>query len=243
MAARLHLVIHSHVTISLIILCRDNLNSGFLLHESEELLIVDSVFHDNNCTAVYNNTNTLDPGGFRLAGGLVISWNSTSDKSTSIILNCTFINNHAGINWLNGDDSRPNFYRPRGHGGAIVVSFKNTKNHTLVIERSRISNNTALFNGGGMFISLYRESLNNNIFVIDSVFEDNLCVHTGGAISMNTFEIANDNILRIQNCLFQRNSAWVGGGAHSLTLQVSVCLDLILPCKSFNGKYNLKLML
>ena len=201
---------------------RNNLNSGILFHESEDLLIVDSVFKDNNSTAFYNNTGTLDPGGFRLAGGLVISWNSSSDQHTSIVRNCTFINNHADINPLNNNDSRPNFYRPSGHGGAIVVSFRNTKNHTLVIERSRVTNNTALFNGGGMFVSLYRESLGNNIIISDSTFEDNRCAHTGGAISMNTFQVTNGNMLNVQNSKFERNSAWVGGGAYSLTLQVCV---------------------
>ena len=184
-------------------------------------MIFNSIFHDNNSTAFYNNTKTLDPGGFRLSGGLVISWNSTSEKSTTVIRNCTFFNNHAGVNQLNGDDKRPNIYRPRGHGGAIVVSFENTQNHSLVIENSHVQNNTALFNGGGMFISLYKESIGNRVVIADSAFEDNTCVHTGGAISMNTFEIADDNILTVKNSIFERNAAWVGGGAYSLTLQVS----------------------
>ena len=184
------------------------------------MLIADSIFHDNNSTALYSNTNTLDPGGFRLAGGLVISWNSSSDESTTVIQNCTFINNHAGINQNNSNDARPNIYRPSGHGGAMVVSFEKTWNHTLVIERSRFVNNTALFNGGGVFISVYRDSIGNDIIITDSVLEDNSCVHTGGAISMNTFEVANDNILAVKNTSFNRNSAWVGGGAYSLTLQV-----------------------
>ena len=185
------------------------------------MLIADSIFQDNNSTAFYSNTNTLDPGGFRLAGGLVISWNSSNDESTTVIRNCTFISNHAGINQNNTDDARPNIYRPRGHGGAMVVSFERTWNHTLVIERSRFFNNTALFNGGGLFISVYGNSLGNDIIITDSTFEDNSCVHTGGAISMNTFEVANDNILTVKNTTFERNSAWVGGGAYSLTLQVS----------------------
>ena len=192
-----------------------------LAHESEDMLIVDSIFQDNNSTAFYNNTNTLDPGGFRLAGGLVISWNSSSDESTTVIRNCTFINNHAGINRLNSDDARPNIYQPRGHGGAIVVSFEKTRNHTLVIEGSRLFNNTALFNGGGVFISVYSDSIANDIIITDSTFKDNTCVHTGGAISMNIFEVANENILTVKNTSFERNSAWVGGGAYSLTLQVS----------------------
>jgi predicted outer membrane repeat protein len=201
---------------------RDNLNSGLLTHESEDMLIADSIFRDNNSTAHYSNTGTLDPGpkGFRLAGGLVISWNSTNDGSTTVIRNCTFISNHAGINQNNSDDTRPNIYRPRGHGGAMVVSFERTQNHTLVIEKSRFINNTALFNGGGVFISIYRDSVDNDIIITDSAFEDNSCVHTGGAISMNTFEVANNNILAVENTSFDRNSAWVGGGAYSLTLQV-----------------------
>lgn len=104
----------------------------------------------------------------------------------------------------------------------MVVSFEKTWNHTLVIERSRFVNNTALFNGGGVFISIYRDSIGNDIVITESTFEDNSCVHTGGAISMNTFEVANDNILTVKNTTFDRNSAWVGGGAYSLTLQVAV---------------------
>ena len=221
---------------------RDNLNSGLLTHESEDMLIADSIFHDNNSTTLYSNTNTLDPGGFRLAGALVISWNSSSDESATVIRNCTFINNHAGINQNNSDDTRPNIYRPSGHGGAMVVSFEKTWNHTLVIERSCFVNNTALFNGGGVFISVYRDSIGNDVIITDSTFEDNSCVHTGGAISMNTFEVANNNILAVKNTSFNRNSAWVGGGAYSLTLQVWELSSFIVyippvsmcdPCSSF----------
>lgn len=198
------------------------MNSGLLTHESEDMLIADSVFRDNNSTALYSNTITLDPGPgeLRLAGGLVINWNSSNDESTTVIQNCTFINNCAGINQNNSDDTRPNIYRPRGHGGAMAVSFEKTRNHTLVIERSRFINNTALFNGGGVFISVYQDSIGNDIIITNSTFEDNSCVHTGGAISMNTFEVANDNILVVKHTSFHRNSALVGGGAYSLTLQV-----------------------
>ena len=180
-------------------------------------------------------TDRLDPEAIRFGGGLLISWRSTDNAeatNTVVVKNCTFINNRADINARNGNDSRPYFYRPRGHGGAIVVSFQNVTGFTVTIVDTRIVGNTALSSGGGMFISFFEGSTNNRVIVRNTTFEENTCNQDGGAISVNSFQFANDNTLTVEDSVFDRNNATVGGGAFSLNLQVCrwavVCIFLIL---------------
>ena len=180
------------------------------------------VFRDNKCTLFYDEGNTLAPGDYRYAGGLTLLWRIQPEPATVLIKNCTFINNTASVSSRNMADAqvRPNFYIPRGHGGAIVASFNRTENHTILIEDSFITNNTARFNGGGIFASFYDRSHGNDIIVNRTVFEGNNCTNVGGGISMNTFEVADSNRLWVENSRFTNNSAWAGGGACTVNLQV-----------------------
>ena len=202
---------------------RNNTNCGFTAHRSEQLLFTNCLFHDNNSSAFYNYTDALDPGGFRFAGGLLISWKSMDNESASnsaVVRNCTFLRNSAVVNVRNRNDSRPDFYRPRGHGGAIVLAFENVSDFTVTIEDSRILENTAVSSGGGVFISFYDTSTNNKVVITNTTFEENYCDQEGGAINVNTFEVANDNILIVEDSIFHQNRAKVGGGACSFNIQV-----------------------
>lgn len=196
------------------------------LGQTNDLLIANCVFHDNNSTVSYDSTSTLDPGRFlRFAGGLGLLWRNRSNDSPgaqATIRNCSFLNNHAGINTQYMNDTRPNLYIPRGHGGGIVVFLDRTVSYTIVIEDTIFSNNTALYYGGGIFISFYKNSFSNIIIVNNSRFEANRCMSAGGGISMNTFEGSNENTMIVENCSFERNTAWIGGGACSINLQVSL---------------------
>ena len=168
-------------------------------------------------------TGRLDPEAIRYGGGLLISWRSTNNAeatNTVVVKNCTFINNHADINARNENDSRPYFYRPRGHGGAIVVSFQNVTGFSVTIVDTKIVENTAVSSGGGMFISFFEGSTNNSVIVRNTTFEENACNQDGGAISVNAFQFANDNTLTVEDSIFHANEATMGGGACSLNLQV-----------------------
>ena len=217
------------------IVSRNNSNCGLTTDRSEQIVIINSVFHDNNSTAYYMLTDRLDPEAIRFGGGLLISWRSTNSAeatNTVMVKNCTFINNRADINARNGNDSRPYFYRPRGHGGAIVVSFQNVTGFTVTIVDTKIVGNTAVSSGGGMFISFFMGSTNNRVVVRNTSFEENTCNQDGGAISVNSFQFANDNTLTVEDSVFDQNNATMGGGACSLNLQVYrwtvVCTFLIL---------------
>lgn len=202
---------------------RNNTNCGFTASRSEEIFFINCLFHDNNSSAFYNYTNALDPGEFRFAGGLLISWDATDKEgslNSAIIQNCTFINNHAVVNVRNRNDTRPDFYRPRGHGGAIVLAFEDVTDFTATIVDTRIVENTAVSSGGAVFISFYDSSANNRVIIRNTSFVENKCDQDGGAISVNAFEFANDNVLIVEDSMFHRNQARVGGGAFSINLQV-----------------------
>ena len=168
----------------------------------------------------------LDPGVFRFGGGLLLEWNSTERNDLSIpdkavVKNCKFFSNYAGINVDNENDTRPHFYRPRGHGGAIVVAFKNTSNHTLIINNTQIHENDARFGGAGIILSFFRNASNNTVLITNTSFVDNVCTIDGGAINVNAFEMANRNSLIVNNSNFEGNIAQKGkGGAANINLRV-----------------------
>lgn len=143
------------------------------------------------------------------------------------------MNNHAVVNVRNRNDTRPDFYRPRGHGGAIVLVFESVADFTATIMDTRIVENTAVSSGGAVFISFYDSSANNKVVIRNTSFEENKCDQDGGAISVNTFEFANDNVLIVEDSVFHRNQASIGGGAVSINLQVPKIISLlaITVCK------------
>ena len=172
---------------------------------------------------------------YRFGGGLLLAWNSTERNDLSIpnkavVKNCKFFDNYAGSNERNiNNDSRPHFYRPRGHGGAIVVSFQSTSNHMLVISNTQIYDNTALFGGGGIILSFFRSAFNNTVLITNTSFMDNECTRDGGAINVNAFEMANGNSLIINNSNFERNVAKEGkGGAANINLRVRLMILILL---------------
>ncbi len=194
-------------------------------YSSYDAVFQNCSFKDNNSTLAYNVTETLDPGSYRYAGGLTLLWRGQQEAPVTVrISNCSFVNNKATINDDNVADSeqRPNFYVPRGHGGAIVASFNKTNDFTLIIEDSFILNNEAVYNGGGIFASFFNTSLRNRLVINRTLIEGNSCNNTGGGISMNIFEVANNNYLIVEDSNFTSNRAWVGGGACTITLQVSI---------------------
>ena len=197
-------------------------------------MLINCLFHDNNSSAFYNYTDTLDPGGFRFSGGLLINWNAMEKPNaqrSAIIQNCTFFRNHAVFNVRNSNDTRPDFYRPRGHGGAIVLAFDGVSDFTATIIDTKIIRNTAVSSGAGIFISFYDGSASNKVIVKNTTFEENICNRDGGAISVNTFEVANDNALIVEESNFDRNKAMVGGGACSVNIQVHIITQEIFSIR------------
>ena len=214
-------------------LCRNNLNCGLTVGSSVQIFIISCSFHDNNSSAFYFHTNRLDPGVFRFGGGLLLTWNSIDNSklhtpNKAVVQDCKFFKNYAGINARNENDTRPYFYRPRGHGGAIVVAFKNTSSHILVINNTQIYENTAFFGGGGIILSFFKNASNNTVIIANTSFKDNKCSTSGGAVNMNAFEMANGNILVVNNSTFEGNVANTGGGgATSINLRVRLTVLIL----------------
>ena len=196
---------------------RDSLTSGFYGLSLQNMLFFNCTFQDNNSTSTYNLASLVNP--YRhVAGGLTLIWR---DESYVVqIVNCNFTSNKANINDQNINDTRPSLYIPRGHGGAIVLFFERTYNHTVIIENTIIVNNSAKFNGGGLLIIFSRKSNSNKVIIRETMFEGNMCNATGGAISMNTFGMANQNHLIVEKSHFISNKAWAGGGACTINIQV-----------------------
>ena len=203
---------------------RNNLNSGYVAYTVFNTTFLNCTFRDNNSTFVYDETESLSPGDYRFAGGLTLTWRDQRYQPVTVLIkNCTFVNNTASINTRNANDTnRPNFYIPRGHGGAIVASFNRTHNHTVLIEDTIMVDNEAKFNGGGVFLSFYNSSNFNKFIIRRSRIDRNRCANAGGGISMNTFEVANFNHLVVEDTNFTGNIAWVGGGACTINHQVRV---------------------
>ncbi len=202
---------------------RGNLNSGFVAYTSYDTVFHNCTFKNNTCTLQYNESDFLTSGSVRYAGGLTLEWRDPPEPPVTVLIkNCTFVNNTAGVHQDNMEDAkrRPNFYSPRGHGGAILVSFSGTSDHTILIEDSFIISNTAEFNGGGIFISMYNQAYTNRIVITGTVFEGNICKKVGGGISMNAFDGAEANRLIVASSDFTDNVAGTGGGAYTIIIQV-----------------------
>ena len=173
------------------------------------------------------------PLQFRRGAGLTLSYTLESEYGYyARIENCTFRYNRANVSEANDDDikHRPSLYVPRGHGGAVLLSFQNTSQSIVEIKNCTFVSNSALFTGGAISIHFFRgtnttelqSSSNNNTVTIDSsVFQENKCSGVGGALSINTFEAANSNQVVITRSRFERNSAKLEGGAYSFIIEVS----------------------
>lgn len=199
------------------------MNTGFVAYSPYDTTFRNCTFRDNNSTFAYDQTESLSPGDYRYAGGLTLAWRNRLTRPVAVLIkDCVFINNTASINANNTNDTnRPNFYVPRGHGGALIASFNNTQNHTVLIEDTVMTDNAARYNGGGVFVSFYNQSNWNQLIINRTRIERNSCNNVGGAISMNTFEIANFNYLIVEGTNFTDNRAWAGGGACTINHQVS----------------------
>ena len=157
---------------------------------------------------------------------------SDTIRLTLLSRNCTFIGNHVLINATNSADvsQRPILYVPRGHGGALHVSFQNTTGHLVSVDNCSFIGNSAELTGGAVSVLFYRgaastgavqaSSRNNMVRIENSVFRENNCSRNGGAVSANTFEAANSSRVIIRNSLFERNGAKDEGGAFSFIIEV-----------------------
>ncbi len=183
-------------------------------------------FRDNTNTRAYDDIGILNPGDLSFAGGysLILDRVKANNATLAVMMrNCTFLHNHATLN-SSVEDTRPRIYIPRGHGGAMLMSWNASENQEVIIEDSLFLDNTADQYGGGIYITMFQGSKGNRVIVRNSVFKNNTCSLDGGAISMHVFEIANDNLLWVEDTIFERNTAWFGGGACTINLQVSTVL-------------------
>lgn len=199
------------------------------------MIVEETYFMDNIAASSYLNNMQLAvaTGGFRISGGLTLSFRNISTPSYTVIRNCTFTNNSAMVHKSNLEDSlqRPSFYVPRGHGGALLVFFQNSSNHKVIIEECLFYRNTARLGGGAAAVLFYRgsygpshlssSSSTNNTVVMDScIFSYNMCDGEGGAIGGHAFEAANYNRIMLNRCGVVNNFAGDGGGGFSFSIEV-----------------------
>ncbi len=140
---------------------------------------------------------------------------------------CGFQKNNASVNDLTNES----FFLPSGdnhvafgRGGGLSVFFKGrAHNNTIIVNRSSVTQNSALW-GGGLFAEFQDNSTNNSFHVYNSTIELNVCLHnvkkaagTGGGgvrigfIFFDNALVKNNNI-RFENCTFSNNTGYFGGG-------------------------------
>lgn len=206
--------------------------------KTDGILLQNSVFKNNTASSRYNESSNLNVSSrsFRISGALTLFFIDGSESDYILIRNCTFANNSASANDENIADTehRPKLYIPRGHGGALLLSFQNTITHTVEIRNCSFTGNSAQFSGGAISVQFYRGSSNtnhvtsssrNNTVVIDSVvFEENRCLGEGGGISVNSYEAANYNTVIVKGSLFRNNRARTEGGAYRFIIEVSASM-------------------
>lgn len=221
-----------------ILFSRDNYSGGLIIHRSLQIVVENIVFMNNSGSSAYINVSQLDistsNNGFRVGGGLTISYRKSSTVSYAQVKNCTFKNNRADVSESNHEDAilRPIFYIPRGHGGGFLVAFENASNNVVSIENCLFEENYAQLGGGGVSVLFYRgssevsrfgvsSSRNNSLSIVGSSFKKNEAGLGGGAIQGLAFEESTDNHIVIENCSLVNNSARRGGGGLLIVLQVS----------------------
>ena len=224
--------------------CRNNFGGALEIAHPFNVIIEETIFLDNINAAPYNNSLEFEVsrelGSTRYSGGLTIFFRNLLYGSHVIIRKSIFKNNKASVNEYNQEDTkqRPTFYIPRGHGGSLLVLFKNSSYNKLTIEDSMFIGNTAELRGGAISILFYRGSAdvsslgasssnNNSVTINGCIFHNNMCQGYGGAIDGHAFEAAIANNIFIQNSTIRNNSADQGAGGISFSLQVRL-LSIIM---------------
>ena len=210
---------------------RNNLNCGIIILRCTDIVIENTQFINNNASSQYYNNTALVSRSFRVSGGLTISFqNQDLVPSGVTVKNCRFVNNSAMVDEVNRQDSmlRPSSYTPRGHGGGLLVFFRNTSNHSVHIVNSFFSTNMAEFAGGAVAILFYRGSegvscTKNRVLLEKNTFMNNNSPHgAGGAIGSTSFDGAHSNRIEIKDCEVIENSAKSGGGGFSFIVEVCI---------------------
>ena len=138
-----------------------------------------------------------------------------SANSTQFVIdNCIFINNTAGINEVNINDSRTPAYKPIGHGGAILMRFTyNSHNSSVWVTNCLFKNNSAYHFGGAIYIPLSKGTENNTVVLSNNVFDSNKANTSGGAVEIDVTDNGGGNKLYVRDTNFTNNKAQFGGGA------------------------------
>ena len=242
--------------IHFLIVYRENYSGGMTVDNSLEVLIENSTYQNNSGSSAYISaqqfrvrTNNI---GFRIAGGLTLSYRGMSPASQMQVINCSFKNNTAAVNRSNYEDAsnRPLFYIPRGHGGGLLLFFENSSYHSFHVENCTFEGNTAQFGGGGATIMFYRgsdvvpqlgmpSSHDNAVAFIGCEFFNNTANHGGGLVGL-AFEESTNNNVTVSNCSMRSNHGRRSGGGIATGMTVSPhqlsCNVIILSRKSANSR-------
>lgn len=169
----------------------------------------------NNSGQIYDDTPINDEYGFNVNqsnAGIGIVYTKIMHPVLTIE-NCTFDSNHALMDQLNINDTRPSDYKPFGTGGGLLIRFSNTSHSQLVIADCKFINNTALVRGGGLYVAFWGHSKYNSIEIQNSLFQENYCAKAGGAISLSSFSSSHGNVITIAGSNFTENEAVESCGA------------------------------
>lgn len=219
---------------------RYNQKSGLNFYRVKNITVADSTFRHNIGISRYSPGDTLSLQQ-RFSAGLTIFYLKSPAENQLTIINSTFSNNSADINpdEIKASENRPNSYIPRGHGGALLLSFEDVQNHRVFIENCTFSKNQARLTGGAISIIFFRgfsdisvdtippssTSTNNTVTIRYTRFLENNCSGEGGAISATTLEAANENQVIIRDSSFHGNRASGEGGAYSFIIKASVLIS------------------
>ena len=197
-AVSLHLTKCSDVTIDSVKLSRLTDGGLNIYCPSGYVYVLNSRFEHSNSPQAGANVSTC--------------W--TQRKFIISFENCTFLgNNNTGVRWST---------RATGHGGGLLLMFKNSTNALARISDCNFIGNQAPWSAG-LFVGHNLLAINNTLLIKDTVFINNKAYLRGaGGMGIGFYKFANRNTVKcntvtIENVIFHSNNANFGGGTTIFT--------------------------
>ena len=197
-AVSLHLTKCSDITIDSVKLSRLTDGGLNIYCPSGYVNVLNSRFEHSNSSQAGANVSTC--------------W--TQRKIIISFENCTFLgNNNTGERWST---------RTTGHGGGLLLMFKNSTNALARICDCNFTGNQARWSAG-LFVGHYLHAINNSLLIKDTVFINNKAYRRdAGGMGIGFYQFANRstvkcNTVTIENVIFHSNHAKFGGGTSIFT--------------------------
>ena len=216
--------------------CSPNLAAVVLLWRSQNVTFQGCTFRNNhrsainafdssvaikNCTFRNNTSNARTlvedrrfmPGQNVSAGGGTAFVFRDAKNLTVTIVDSHFVLNKAVVNdsefFIDHVSNVSHF--TNGGGGILVVFSGITENCEVVINDTRVSNNSASY-GGGIYVAVDNDSKHNRFVLDHSWLVGNLGSQAGGAMGITQWDKATGTAVEIRNSDFEENWSRRGGG-------------------------------